>query len=368
MKTVGILTFHYVDNYGAVLQTYALRHVINNLPGYSADIINYIPPTFSYNKHWKTQMENNLFLRKRKYFTDFLYKKCGIKESLVSFLTGEEYDYFCVGSDQIWNTSFKGLIYFLPFQSDTSQKISYAASVGLSEESPFFNWEYFRKYIPDFSWISVREQEHVKLLESVTDVSCECVLDPVLLLDASDYENIIEKKKLREHEFIFFFWLPHDGSLFRGIEFTNMLSRKYNLPVVHSVINSESYMFYNDDGCMMFEGVGNFLWYIKNASYVVTNSYHATLFSIQYNKVFWSMVVHSMRSRFDSLVRTLGIGERIIKTYLPYDKIDKTIDYKKIYKKIDKERVKSMDYLYKALSIKKDKESILEEDNETVWR
>lgn len=352
MKKIGILTFHFANNYGAVLQCCALRRVINTLPGCSAEVINYIPSDVTYGKCWNTQRERTLFQQKRDLFKLFLQKHCNVEGKTLSFLNGNEYDYFCVGSDQVWNTGYLWTkIYFLPFESDTAKKISYAASVGVKGDSEFLDKRILKEYLPDFCNISVREQEHIALIEAVTGNQCECVLDPTLLLDSNDYEELICNESLREKEFIFFFWINHDDNVMRGIEFVNTLSGKYKLSIVHSIIGAEDYLFNRNYGCMMFEGVENFLWYVKNARFVVTNSYHATLFSIQFKKIFWSFIVTSMRSRFDSLVEKLGIEDRIIESYLPFQDIEETIEYSEIFRKLNLEREKSMKYLCNALDI-----------------
>ena len=110
-------------------------------------------------------------------------------------------------------------------------------------------------------------------------------------------------------------------------------------------------MFYRNGGCMMFEGVENFLWYIKNAYFVVTNSYHATLFCIQFESPFYTFVVSSMRSRIHTLVDKIGVGDRIIESYLSEKDVNRIVDFETIQKKIEIERELSMQYLRQALEI-----------------
>lgn len=354
MKTIGILTFHYSDSYGALLQCYALRRVMNRLPDCSAEIINYIPSKFFYQKCWRTQTERKLFLKKREDFQTFLQRKCGITNPPISHIPIDQYDYLCAGSNQVWSMSYPWYkIYFLPYIVHGTKKISYAASVGIGKDFPTFNREFIKKYLSDFHALSVREEEHKELIEELTKQPCACVLDPTLLLCADDYDELICQETFQKERFLFFFWLHVDaGDLMRGVEFANTLSRKYNLPIVHSVIEAEDYLFYNDGGCMMFEGVDRFLWYIKHADYVITNSYHATLFSIQFQKPFWSFIVSHMRSCFDTLANKLGICDRIVKDYLSEEDIQTEIDWKTIFEKLEAERIKSMGYLHYALDFK----------------
>lgn len=351
MKKIGILTFQYADNYGAVLQCYALRRTINNLPDCSAEIINYRPPLFVYGRCWNNSYERKLFQNKRKKFERFLKEECGIKDEIIAHVKGSEYDCYCVGSDQIWNTKGDVREFFLPDVSEEIPKIAYAPSIGLDVGSPYLKKDLFRQYLPRFSSLSVREQEHVPLIQELTGKACKCVLDPTLLLKASDYSMIVNPNRIKDIPFLFFFWLQHDSNLIRGIEFANVLSRKFDIPVVHSIIGAKEYMFYRNGGCMMFEGVENFLWYIKNAYFVVTNSYHATLFCIQFESPFYTFVVSSMRSRIHTLVDKIGVGDRIIESYLSEKDVNRIVDFETIQKKIEIERELSMQYLRQALEI-----------------
>lgn len=351
MKKIGILTYQYADNYGAVLQCYALRRLINTFENCNAEIINYRPPFFSYAKYWNNQYEKRLFERKRNQFERFLVEECKVKEQPVAHIDGMQYDYYCVGSDQIWNTMWDTEEFFLPNVPDEVVKIAYAPSIGLDVNSPYLNKNMLQKYLPRFKSLSIREQEHIALIETLTGRKCSCVLDPTLLLDPADYETIISHEKLRDYPFVFFFWLRHDGNLMRGIEFVNALSRKFDMAIVHSITEEKDYMFHKNGGCMMFEGVENFLWYIKNASFIVTNSYHATLFAIQFKTLFYTFIVETMRSRISTLIDKIGIEERVIKAYLPVEKIKMNLEFEPIVEKIELEKEISMKYLRQALDI-----------------
>ena len=153
--------------------------------------------------------------------------------------------------------------------------------------------------------------------------------------------------------FVFFFWLVHDDEILKGIDFVNTISEKYRLPVVHNVTDVQKSVFHNDGGCMMGEGIENFLWYIKHAKYVVTNSYHASLFSIRFKTPFYIFTVESMRSRIDMLVRKYGIASRIADKYIAPDEIDECVCFDAIEMKIKTEREKSLDYLKDALDIER---------------
>lgn len=349
MKNVGILTFHYADNYGAVLQTYALRSTINSFPGCRAEVINFVPAGFSYPLYKNNEQSYRGLVKKRELFGKFLKEKCGVDGECISSVTGNDYDYYCVGSDQVWNLRFADAEYLLPNLDENAIRISYAASVGMAKEEVLNFREIFRKNLPKFKAISLREYAQKDIIENISQKKCHVVVDPTLLLKSEDYTSLISQRRLRDKPFILFFWLHHDGELMGGVEFVNTLSRKYHLPIVHTVIDAKPYVFNEDGGCMIYEGIDSFLWYVKNAEFVVTNSYHALLFSIQFKKPFYVFVVESMRSRIDTIAKKYGIEGRVVKTYVKPEDIDDNVDFLSIEEKIENERLQSIKFLRDSL-------------------
>lgn len=349
-KRIGILTFAFADNYGAVLQGFALRKYINRLTNCEAEIIYYIPLNYRYGRMFELQLKGEeAFREKRACFESFLQNECGCNMEEVFCVSGNEYDYYCVGSDQVWNTVDKN--FFFANVDVNAKRISYAASFGLSLNDPKLRKEFCKEYVSKFKSISVREEEHVEMVKELTGKECVSVIDPTLLLDEADYLPLLPKEKLREGEFIFFFWLEQNSDPFQAFELVNNLARKYKLPIVHSFLKWPSNMLYSDGGTMMNEGVENFLWYMKHAKFVVTNSFHGTIFSIIFKKPFYTFVAESIRSRIDTLVGKLGIGDRVVEKYLSPKDYSEQIDYEKIYKNIVRERAIAHEYLKGALDI-----------------
>lgn len=351
MKKVGILTFHYSDNYGAVLQAYALRERINRIPGCICDIVNYIPEKYTYSLYQNNEEIRDSLIEKRELFEEFLKEYCGVEEPVISDLQETDYDVYVVGSDQVWNFDFADREYLLSSVKEDKIKVAYAASVGISAERAMDYKELFAQYLPSFRALSVREEEHVEFIGEMSEKKCCSVSDPTLLLRPCDYEKLMAKELLFDKPFLFFFWLRHDHDLMKGVEFANQLARKYDLNIIHSVAGARPYMFHKDGGCMIFEGVDAFLWYIKNAAFVVTNSYHATLFSVQMNTPFYAFPVKKMRSRMDMLSQKLGIGERIVEGYVSPSDMNDDIDFVKIEEKIETERRHSERFLIQALDV-----------------
>ncbi len=352
MKRVGILTFHYADNYGAVLQAYALRKMINSIREYEAEIINYVPDSFACKPYINTKSDRQKLIGKRKKFQQFLKREMGLDKPIISSVNGNVYDYYCVGSDQVWNKRISTEEYFLPNVDDAAVKIAYAASIGISITDADFDDTLFKKYLPKFKSISVREKMYTEFVSNITGKESPCVLDPSLLLDCKEYEGLLKEDKERA-PFLFLFWL-NEKDLFRGVELANFVARKYNLDIIHTIVDAKPYMLFKDGGCMYYEGVEDFLWYIKNAKVVVTDSYHGTLFSIQFRTPFYTLINPDVRSRIDTIRETFDLNERVISSYLPFSKINLEVDFTSIWKNIYIQREKSMQFLFDSLEVGKD--------------
>ena len=239
--------------------------------------------------------------------------------------------------------------YFFPNISDGALRISYAASIGMSLGETRQYAEVFQTHLAGFKAISLREDEHVDFIRQLCKKDCQHVLDPTLLLREADYEFLMPKKEVLGETFIFFFWLRHDMNL--GLEIANSLSRKYNLPIVHSILGAKKYTLRKAKKCMYGEGVENFLWYIRNACFVVTNSYHVTLFSIQFRTPFYVIPEKSMQSRMDTLGKLLSVNDRILYNSVPIEKIDDSIDFDEIHNVLTDKRKESISFLKDALDI-----------------
>lgn len=350
MKEIGILTFHYVDNYGAVLQAYALSKILNSFPEINAKIINYIPKWFEYTIYENTEEGYLKFKNKRQKFERFIIDKCNIEKKMITSVSDICCDYCCVGSDQVWNLDYMSDDYFLLNADSVKNKISYAASVGMSQENIYKKSGFIKQALQSFKAISVRELQDANCISSICKRKCEVTLDPTLLLDAYQYMELIPEMQ-KQNEYIFFFWIKHDDTYMRGVEFVNRLSREYHLPIIHSFWDAPKYMFANDGGCMIYDGIEEFLWYIKNAKFIVTNSYHVTLFSIQFKKKFFAFTSNAMNSRFETLKQLFHIDKEIFKTFEVLKNTECDIDYKKLEEEISGYRKQSIMFLKQALDI-----------------
>lgn len=356
---IGIITFHCSYNYGSALQTYALKTLLES-NSYSVNIINFIykldfeqyklfrvrhyikrPYKFLwdiifYNKNKIRKINFELFAKR--YF-DLSQKKYFNYKDMKEL--NDKFDTFICGSDQIWNLDCtKGVepAYFLKFANKDKLKIAYAPSLAHVKFARNYNAD-LKEAIKDLDYISVREESTLPLIQPLTEKKVNVVLDPTLLLDKKDYELIINQDK-NESEYIFVYMLEYSAEL---VKYCNEFSNKKRIKVIYISNNKISGI----KGKNAF-GIGpdKFLKYIKEAKYIITNSFHATVFSIIFNKKFVTFTTKRSSSRMVDLLDKLGISERI---YNEKFNIDKDIDYDIVQKNLIDMRKSSLEYLRKAL-------------------
>lgn len=349
MKKVGILTFHFGDNYGAILQCYALAKTISEF-GFDTEVINYIPD-WRPKRYSETDLEVK-YLSKLEKFNSFRKKYLPVKEKRITDTKNiSGYDIYVVGSDQIWNITFPFFndIYFLNGLDNNSIKISYAASIGMNMEQCERYANIFEKFIPDFDFISLREGSYIKFIQRYSEKKVYKAVDPAMLLSSDDYKILINNKNKQKEKFIFYYYIKHDDDFLLLNDLVNKLSRLHSLEIIHSFIDMPDYIFRNNSRSMYFEGIEDFLWYIQNAEIIITNSFHVTVFSILFKKDFYSYPGKNMGERISELLTELELQDRIIIDYKAIQKKDKPIDYNKIYNLIEDLRSQSLNFIDSAL-------------------
>lgn len=348
-KKIGILTFHQADNHGAVLQVYALRKILNMFPNCCAEIINYVPEGYCYvaprDENIKKQIE-----RKREKFQKFLIEQCGLHKPMIHTVTGNEYDIYLVGSDQVWNTDIPEVRadyeYFLPHLEERARRAAYSASIGMDFDR--INRDLFRKYLSRFSEISLREKSYIGIVNELSGKNCVSTLDPTMLLDKEEYDLLVEEPEMHEEPYILYFSYSFGDEGLGSVETVNRFARKYDLSVKHTFQTEgslERKLLVKDGGCILHSGIGEFLWYVKNAAMVVTNSFHGAVFSIIFRKPFYICYPQIRKCRQENLVALLNLQDRVIERYKKPNKINLEMDYAAIYSIIRREREKSVDYL-----------------------
>jgi len=358
---VGILTFHRANNYGAVLQAYALQqHLLSQ--DIDCDIIDYRSSAMEEQYRVKSLFERRGFKdiirwalnsssEKRivavfeKFRKTHLVVSTKKYESSKDLKEGERfYDRIICGSDQVWSYKALGFDknYLLDFTDDRSKKYSYAASFGVESIPLEFIPEY-KRCLSGFSSLSVREARGVDLVKEITGFDAELHLDPVFLLGREDWVNQMKCKRLKKkYIFVYAFELTASMKLFierltvRTSCDVLVLTRTYRkiLNVPYSCVSGLT--------------PPEFVETINNAEYVVTNSFHGTAFSILLNKLFFTEMLFEsshVNSRLTNILDLFSLTERKIGTVEISKMLDDGIDWNFVNSIIFTQREKSGSYL-----------------------
>ena len=325
---IGILTYYYAYNFGAMMQAYALRKAISSVINAddSVELINYCPKTFH---NFGEDYNNPQYVTYAEKMETFIKDYCLVsKDAINDKYHLDEYDAYIVGSDQVWNPKLPVLEetaeYFLDFVSDKKKKIAYAPSIGECIDDEF-DTNLFERFIPRFDFLSVRERSHINFIEKFTDKKCHHVLDPVFLLNQDDYENMLPPLK-KEAPYVL--CVVYNQRLKdRAYDLVNRYSIINNMQVVHYEKNIKPYIFRNKDKSLAYSGEQELLWNIKNADIVITDSFHFFAFSVMFHKPVF--IYPEFRSvRLLDLASMLGLeGQVISERTKPNDLSNQHIDY-----------------------------------------
>lgn len=357
---VGIITRRDGYNFGTSLQAFALYHIIQKL-GCNATVIDYSEyslkarcryfilnilgicniPCNKYNIRYKQRLKFQEF--------DKILEKTNIKfKNKIPLGWNDGFKKVVCGSDQIWNPEQKTDAFLLNFVPDTVDRIAYAPSIGLSNCKNKFS-DNDIMLLKKFKYISCREIDGCQILSSITGMKCPTVVDPTILLEKSDWENLEHKYNIPQPYLLTYFL----GSLNNyPIKIIRELAAKHNLRIINVCLpHYDDYPAVQNIRCNPSE----FLYLIHHSSIVCTNSYHGSIFSMIYNKLFYVFDrgyrkhQYNEQSRFETLfdstsITTCSIDIDSIKE-LPYD----YIDYEVINNIIRRKKELSKQYLEETL-------------------
>jgi len=328
-KRIGILTFPYSSSFGATLQMYALYRTVTAL-GCEAELINYhnaymkeCRHTAAFHKQPRLKQWLHrgaqwlLHRRQRSKFREFekemaRYPATVIETPETLSTVTERYECVICGSDQVWNPDITGrdLSYFLNFCDSTTRRISYAPSFGV-ETLPEDFAEVVAEECRRFSHLSVREAQGQALVEKLTGHTPPLVVDPTLLMTREEWAGEETPHPAVKGEYILYYTVRHSDSLFR---FCLELAQKSGLKVLIAGGNAVRRLCNRDDRVEYVCDLGprEWLYLLHRARYVVTNSFHGTVFSINYRKDFYVEFSSLTNSRLSHIVSTLGLEKQIV--------------------------------------------------------
>jgi hypothetical protein len=376
---IGIVTLPFNWNYGGILQTYALQLALKDL-GHEPFTINRDTVLTSFKlkvlliirrsilrifgkkvivRPWPTKTEEKIIRQHTDKFISEYIATTHLLKSETDFANLEKYKFeaFICGSDQVWRPKYSPVLenHFLGFldKKSTVKRIAYAASFGVD------NWEFSEKQTVScselaglFNAISVREDSGINLCEKYLKVKAEQVLDPTMLITKEKYVGLVEKENL----------VPFSGKLFNYVlditpeksKFIEIVAERLGLVAFSSTAKSFRDLGKKRLKECIFPPVTQWIRGFMDAEFVITDSFHGTVFSIIFNKNFIA-VGNATRgmTRFTSLLKTFGLEERLILEINEHalQIADSPIDFKKVNEILETERDKSITFLKNALTV-----------------
>ena len=371
-KKIGIITYFYFYNYGTMLQGFATQLLLSRFKDVDAELIDYrfgtktaprkldvflirLKRLLVYFKEFRrvyyTGKYSALKLHRNIYFDQFVskYLKLSPKRYMYENEIAEDapkYDIYVTGSDQTWSPKigFSPAL-FLNFASKDSIKAAYAPSLGVSSLTEE-QLDYIGKELQKYDFLSCREALGSEMLEKVTGRSIETVLDPTLMIRSEEWLRYARKSMING-KYILCYFLG-DRDYYR--DYVAQLSKQTGLPVYYIPVSWKDFKKSNN---LLWEvGPSEFLGLIANAEVVCTDSFHGTIFSVNFHKEVRVFVKHAGNvssgdnSCLFDILKRLGIEKQLITEYKSGTEIkDTQIDYQHVDELLFAEREKSMKYV-----------------------
>lgn len=356
---VGLLTFHRAHNYGAVLQAYALQTALERM-GHDASFVDYEISSMLFMYKWRCGLRsivNRYFftlgikrffimlLKKKRYDRFVSFTSQYLKQSNTGLSNlDNEFDVIAIGSDQVLNPGLTGGVnnaYWGVLPTFSKRLIMYAASTRPYELTPKQIVD-AKQNLKKFSALSVREPYTADFLRPLTEKDIEVVLDPTLLLSVEEWD-IIAAKRQRTSPYMFYYYLDSNDC---ELDYVRKLAKEKGLKLITIGCFNESYSSLSS----FCAGPSEFLSWIKYADYVVTSSFHCTVFSIIFNKQFSVMPISGKKDyRVTHLLDTFGFGDRMIRDKIFNDAIIDKWDF--VNTKLKELPLKSLDFLKRNITV-----------------
>ncbi|OEF75421.1 hypothetical protein OA5_05970 [Vibrio cyclitrophicus 1F111] len=363
MKKIGIMTFHKAHNYGAVLQAYALNKTIQGL-GYSVGFVDIQHPKIAEGYRLVPKIGDKSALFTLKGYVHFLldpFRKIKRSRGFNNFIednfdlipitdNNKHLDVVVLGSDQIWNPEYtNGFVdfHFGKIQGLRVEKIiSYAASMGktvLNQQQK----DVFHKLIANIDKLGVREHSLQKILKEEFKENSTINLDPTLLLDKNDWNEISKPIPLKQDEFILVYEVQPNSLTSYAIE---QIRKKLGLKVI---ILAAKTNFKIPTESISDASPEQFLYLFSKASFVITTSFHGTVFSIINNVPFMTIGFgNDIDARSSSILESLKLKERIVFSEQDIMRITNNLDvnFDSSKELLSDLKIKSIQYLQASLN------------------
>lgn len=376
MTKVALISIHSLPNYGSVLQTYASQAILENA-GIECRIIDYLFPNEWHYSHgisrtsalkkfvlslavpvmklvgYRSQhvLQHNLKVFKKKHF-----KFTESFNSLAALEKGDwsKYDAVIAGSDQIWSPRFVNgdKAFLLSFVPDHIRKISLSSSFGVTG-IPVDMRKHYSRFISRFDAIGVRESSALDIVRTTLGLKIPStqMLDPTLLLSSSDWNKIAEKKRHDENPYILFYGLFYAFEPRPYIfEILKYFKEKLGYQVI-SLAGSSDSSGYDVPETHYMENVSpeRFISLFRDATMVITTSFHGTAFALNFGKPLISVVPDEGDDRQSTLLSALGAESSIVKIGTPAEEINPFYDFIEAGKRLNKLRKENLTTIYQDI-------------------
>ena len=357
---VGIVGLWYGLNYGSILTAYALYKVIESMK---------LSPLMLQKPQ---ELWNETYASTDSIAAKFILPRCNLSKTYNPYYKWEDInekcDSFVVGSDVVWNRQICDYEYFffLDFVNTQKKKISFASSWGGVFQDTQKERNIIEYYLKRFDAVSVREKEAVRICKKTFGIEAQRVLDPVFLCERSVYEKDIKKSKVKKSSAFLFAYILGASKIKRNII---LQSSKYLNLKPRIVLNPNNYELavdrFRSSKVLETPSVEDWLYYLKNCTYFIGDSFHGLCFAIIFEKQFLIVLNKDTPSenRFTSLLSMLNLSDRLV--YIDCDKevirqkITEKIDYEKVSLRLEKQKKKTRKWLRTVLFKEKDELSSL---------
>lgn len=367
MKCIIITIYDPNPNYGNRLQNYAMQSVLASI-GASVHTVSFEKKLFSGLTKWKYLLQSlcgyrlpgdaaywKYHIPKVKAFHQFNNRYIDtIEVSSIQEAEKLEADYFVLGSDQVWNPQWydncelKKYMYLLTF-TVPEKKVTFAPSFG-AKEIPEQWTSWFRENLKHFREISVREEAGVNIIRDLTGKKAEVLIDPTMMLDKSEWLAIAEKPKNLDcsASYILTYFLGgRSGRVNKNLE---EYAVKNNMKVYNLLDRNQPALFVTDPG--------EFIYLISNARLVMTDSFHACVFSFLFKKPFLVYAREgnesSMMSRMETFLKKFDLERKYVDSGLENDLFE--CEYSTGFAKLNIERQKALSFLKRSMGMQEQTE------------
>lgn len=352
-KKISLITLQYINNYGSVLQTYASQEYLSK-HGYFVEVVNYTRENCRFDNLKKsmkayyskkgsifalpfvsqllTMRWERLYKKRNKVFDEFRKNSISLSDEYNSIedLTQNPpiADCYCVGSDQVWNYLYNdGVLpeYFLSYAPSGKKKFALASSLGIEKIEDSDSGNLIKEYLDGFDLITVREKSAEQALDYLGCDNVYQILDPTLLLSKEDWTSKFDLCNSSNDPYVLVYQLNPCKEM---DEFAQAVAAKKNCRLI--VISNNIRLSIPGAEIIDNPTVEQFLSLILHSECMITDSFHGTAFSLNFNKDFFSWMPQKYSTRLSSILELTGLSERAFsKNDARWELVEK-IDYQKV--------------------------------------